>query len=283
MGHAMVVTRARNPRAWDGSDEASDAVAEGSVANSSAANSPAEDPHGLVLHDVCIGYRGGAVLSGVTGRFGPGSLTAIVGPNGAGKTSLLKAMLGLLPLRQGRVECRHPRRAIAYLAQAIEVDRGFPVTVEDFAALGLWPRIGGFGAVTRPLARRVRDAIAAVGLHGSERAWIGELSGGQFQRVRFARLLVQDAPVVLLDEPFAGIDAATVSDLLRLIAGWHAQGKTVIAVLHDLDLVRGHFPQTLALAGRALAWGATPQALAALADDRERLRPSAPCGLVALP
>ena len=255
----MVVTRPRNPQAWDGSDEACDAVAEGSVADA-----PARDPHGLALHDVCVGYRGGAVLTGVTGRFAPGSLTAIVGPNGAGKTSLLKGMLGLLPLRQGRIECRHARQAMAYLAQASEVDRGFPVTVEDFVALGLWSRIGGFGAVTRPLARCVRDAIAAVCLQGSERAWIGELSGGQFQRVRFARLLVQDAPVVLLDEPFAGIDAATVSDLLRLIAQWHAQGKTIIVVLHDLDIVRGHFPVTVALAGRLLAWGATHRSLATI-------------------
>ena len=242
----------------------------------------ARDAHGLALHDVCLGYRGGAVLTGVTGRFAPGSLTAIVGPNGAGKTSLLKGMLGLIPLRRGRVAPTHGRQAIAYLAQASEVDRGFPVSVEDFAALGLWPRIGGLGAVTRPLARQVRDAIAAVGLHGSERAWIGELSGGQFQRVRFARLLVQDAPVVLLDEPFAGIDAATVSDLLRLIAGWHAQGRTVIAVLHDLDLVREHFPLTLALAGRALAWGATPQALMALADTLDQARAPAPRGAEAV-
>lgn len=269
----MVVTGAGNQREGSRSGQAGDSVACG----------PARDSHGLVLHDVCVGYRGGAVLAGVTGRFAPGSLTAIVGPNGAGKTSLLKGMLGLLPLRQGRIECRHPRQAIAYLAQANEVDRGFPVSVEDFVALGLWSRIGGFGAVTRPLARCVHDAITAVGLQGSERAWIGELSGGQFQRVRFARLLVQDAPVVLLDEPFAGIDAATVSDLLRLIADWHAQGKTVIAVLHDLDLVRGHFPVTVALAGRLLAWGATHRSLAALADGLKRARApaSAPASTLA--
>ncbi|WP_435476651.1 metal ABC transporter ATP-binding protein [Variovorax sp. GB1P17] len=220
----------------------------------------------VILHEVTLGYRSGAVVDGISGRFPPASMTAVVGPNGAGKTTLLKGVLGLIPLRKGAVECAHPRRAMAYLAQASEVDQGFPVTVEDFVAVGLWTRIGGLGAVTPPLAQRVRDAIAAVGLHGSEEAWIGELSGGQFQRVRFARLLAQDAPIVLLDEPFSGIDAPTVADLLRLIAGWHVQGKTIIAVLHDLDLVRAHFPQTLALAGRVLAWGDTAQALRALAD-----------------
>ncbi|MFT3778446.1 MAG: ATP-binding cassette domain-containing protein [Ottowia sp.] len=225
--------------------------------------------NGLVLHGVSLGYRGRDVVTGVTGRFPPGSLVAVVGPNGAGKTTLLKGLLGLLPLRRGRIECAPPRASLAYLAQASEVDRGFPVTVEDFVAMGLWQQVGGLRAVSPQGGERVRRAIADVGLQGREGAWIGELSGGQFQRVRFARLLVQDAPIVLLDEPFAGIDAPTQADLLRLVAGWHAQGRTVIAVLHDLALVRAHFPQTLALDGRVLAWGDTAQALAALTGATE--------------
>lgn len=222
----------------------------------------------LVLRDVSLGYGGLPVVTGVSGRFLEGSLTAVVGPNGGGKTTLLKGVLGLVPACAGTIESLHPRRAMAYLAQASEVDRSFPVTVEDFVSVGLWSKIGGLRAVTPPLARRVSEALAAVGLQGHETCWMDELSGGQFQRMRFARLIVQDAPVMLLDEPFAGIDEQTTGALLRLVAAWHSRGRTVIAVLHDLDLVRAHFPQALALAERVLAWGDTTTVMAALAGAR---------------
>lgn len=230
-----------------------------------AAGSPPSD---LVLRQVSLGYGGALVITGITGRFAQGSLTAIVGPNGGGKTTLLKGLLGLIPPHSGAIESRYARRDMAYLAQAGEVDASFPVTVEDFASVGLWPKIGGLRAVAPRLAQRVSAALGAVGLQGHAACWVDELSGGQFQRMRFARLLVQDAPFVLLDEPFAGIDEETTRALLRLIAGWHAQGKTVIAVLHDLELVRAHFPQTLAVAGRMLAWGETAAALATPARTR---------------
>lgn len=222
----------------------------------------------LTLHEVSLGYGAAPVIVGVTGRFARGSLTAIVGPNGSGKTTLLKGLLGLVGEQRGLIETRYSRRDMAYLAQASEVDSSFPVTVEDFVAVGLWTRIGSLRAVTPSLAQRMTAALTAVGLQGHAACWLDELSGGQFQRMRFARLLVQDAPIVLLDEPFAGIDEETTQALLRLIAGWHTQGKTVIAVLHDLDLVRAHFPQTLAVAGRMLAWGETSSALAALVRSR---------------
>ncbi|MFT3815844.1 MAG: ATP-binding cassette domain-containing protein [Acidovorax sp.] len=208
------------------------------------------------------------MIAGITGRFAQGSLTAIVGPNGGGKSTLLKGLLGLLPSQSGSIESRHARRDMAYLAQASEVDASFPVTVEDFVSVGLWTKTGGLRAVTPSLAQRVSAALEAVGLQDYASRWMDELSGGQFQRTRFARLLVQDAAVVLLDEPFAGIDEETTRALMRLIVDWHAQGKTVIAVLHGLDLVRAHFPQTLALAGRMVAWDETTTALAALAGAR---------------
>ncbi|MFA7666658.1 MAG: ATP-binding cassette domain-containing protein [Burkholderiaceae bacterium] len=219
---------------------------------------------GLVLHDASFRYRDTIVVDGVSGCFAPGSLTAIVGPNGAGKTTLLKGLLGLIGPCRGSVVRSADGPATAYLAQSREGVDGFPVDVADFVAMGLWPRIGSLAAVTRPLAARVGQAIAAVGLQGREHHWVGELSGGQFQRVRFARLIVQDAPLILLDEPFAAIDRQTTVDLMRVVTGWHAQGRTVIAVLHDLELVRAHFPQTLVLAGRVLAWGATDRSLAVL-------------------
>ncbi len=188
-------------------------------------------------------------------------MTAIVGPNGAGKSTLLKGLLGLLRPLRGTVESRYPQSALGYLAQASEIEPQFPVRVEDFVAVGLWTRIGGLRAVSRTLARRVDEAIVAVGLQDQASHWIGELSGGQFQRMRFARLLAQDPSVILLDEPFSGVDEPTVLTLLQLIHAWHAQGRTVIAVLHDRQLVRTHFPQTLVLAERVLAWGATRSAL----------------------
>lgn len=229
----------------------------------------------IVLHGVALGYRNAVAISGLSGRFAQGSLTAIVGPNGAGKTTLLKGLLGLVRPTQGWMECRWPARAMAYLSQTNEVDRGFPITVSDFVALGLWNRVGSLRAVGRPFRQCIADAIAAVGLQGFEHTWISGLSGGQFQRVRFARVLVQDAPVVLLDEPFAGIDTPTVEDLLRLIARWHAEAKTVVTVVHDLELVRAHFPRTLALAGHGLSWGETPESLNALAAFGRAGAPSA--------
>lgn len=220
----------------------------------------------LILDAVSLGYGAQMAVQDISGQFLPGSLTAIIGPNGSGKSSLLKGLLGLMRPLRGSITSRHPRRALGYLSQAGEVDPQFPVSVQDFVAVGLWPRIGWLGRVTPPLARRVTQAIRAVGLQGMDCRHIGELSGGQFQRLRFARLLVQDPPVVVLDEPFAGIDEATTAELLRLVHAWHAQGKTVIAVLHDRAMVRAHFQQTLALAGRVLAWGDT----AAVLDGLER-------------
>lgn len=219
----------------------------------------------LALHDVSLGYGTALAVQGADGRFAQGSLTAIVGPNGGGKSTLLKGLLGLMRPLRGTIESRHPRSALGYLAQAGEVDPQFPVSVEDFVAVGLWPRIGCLRRTPPSLAGRVGQAMAAVGLQGMQSRWIGELSGGQFQRMRFARLLAQDPPVVLLDEPFAGIDEPTAAALLQLVHAWHAQGRTVIAVLHDREMVREHFPRTLALAGRVLAWGDTRSVLDGLA------------------
>jgi zinc/manganese transport system ATP-binding protein len=104
---------------------------------------------------------------------------------------------------------------------------------------------------------KAREALCAVGLEGFEKRHIGSLSAGQFQRVLFARLLLQDAKLILLDEPFTAIDARTTKDLLDIVARWHGDGRTVIAVLHDFDQVRAHFPQTLLIARTLIGWGPT--------------------------
>jgi zinc/manganese transport system ATP-binding protein len=186
-------------------------------------------------------------------------MTAIVGPNGAGKSTLLKALLGLAPHIEGRIESTVKR--IAYLPQQAEIDRSFPISVFDTVLLGRWSRFGGFGAAKHVDIHDAQHAIEAVGLSGFERRPIDTLSVGQFQRVLFARLLLQDADLVLLDEPFAAIDSKTVNDLMAVIQRWRAEQRTVVAVLHDLDQVRRDFPNTLLMARELVDAGPTARVL----------------------
>lgn len=214
------------------------------------------------LENVTVAYDRHPALHHVSGRFEPGSLTAIAGPNGAGKSTLLKALMGELTLSQGRIERGNVAiRDLGYLPQAADIERRFPITVADTVLLGAWRRIGGFGGATRRLADQAREALGAVGLEGFEARPISALSAGQFQRVLFARLLLQDARVIILDEPFTAIDARTTRDLLELVTRWHGEGRTVIAVLHDFEQVRQHFPQTLLLARQMVGWGPTETTL----------------------
>lgn len=213
------------------------------------------------LEAVSVRYGRTRALDCVSGGFAPGCLTAIVGANGAGKSTLLKVMAGVLAPTAGRVVRRVPRRAIAYLPQSAEIDRDFPITAGEFVLAGAWARSGPFGGISAVTRAAADAALATVGMQGLAGRGIGELSGGQFQRLLFARLILQDAPLILLDEPFAALDAATVADLADLIRAWHAAGRTVVAALHELDLVRQVFPETLRLAGAPLAWGPTAEVL----------------------
>lgn len=202
-------------------------------------------------------------LDDVTGQFESGSLTAVVGPNGAGKSTLLNVIAGLQRPTAGRITCpARDTNRLAYLQQQTEFDRDFPLTVAELAALGLWRTIGSYCGLPPAEADRVAAAIETVGLQDNARRRIGELSVGQMRRAFFARLLLQDATVILLDEPFAAVDTRTVETLLRLIAAWHTEGRTVIAVVHDLPLARAHFPSALLLARRTVAWGDTESVLA---------------------
>lgn len=216
----------------------------------------------IALADVTVSYDRHPAVHHVSGVFRPGSLTAIAGPNGAGKSTLLKAIMGLMPVSAGTIELGGlTRRDIGYLPQAAEIDRSFPLAVAEAVLMGAWKAIGPFGGISRPIAARAREALAAVGLEGFERRPVGSLSSGQFQRVLFARLLLQDARVILLDEPFTAIDARTTADLIEVILRWHGEGRTVVAVLHDFDMVRSHFDQTLLLAREAVDWGPTVTAM----------------------
>lgn len=215
----------------------------------------------VTLDNLTVSYRQHPALHHVNGRFATGSLTAVIGPNGSGKSTLLKSIMALLPLAGGRVAVSTPRARMAYLPQVAEIDRSFPIDVRDCVLLGCWPSLGAWGGVDRQQQARIASALHSVGLEGFEHRSIGSLSSGQLQRVMFARVLVQDAALILLDEPFNAMDAKTTASLLALIRQWHQQHRTVIAVLHDLPQVRAHFPQTLLLAREAVAWGDTAQVL----------------------
>jgi zinc/manganese transport system ATP-binding protein len=215
----------------------------------------------VVLHlkDLTLGYDRHPAVHHLDMHLETGSLTAVVGPNGAGKSTLLKAITGALPPLEGYVDVKAHR--VAWLPQLAEVDRTFPLSVLDFVAMGLWVQVGAFRAVRGANCITVAEALAAVGLTGFDRRAIGALSGGQMQRVLFARLLLQDADLILLDEPFTAIDTRTAADLLTIVRRWHVEGRTILTVLHDMEAVRANFPHTLLLAREKIAHGPTADVL----------------------
>ncbi|WP_449043275.1 zinc ABC transporter ATP-binding protein AztA [Paracoccus versutus] len=223
----------------------------------------------IAFRDLTVGYNSHAAVHHLNGVIARGSLTAIVGPNGSGKSTLIKSVAGLLRPMSGT--CRvAPGLSTAYLPQLSELDRSFPARVKDLVALGLWQKRGLLGR-HRPADRQaIAAALHAVGLEGFDARPLDSLSGGQLQRALFARVLVQDADLILLDEPFNAIDEKTIRDLIGLILHWHGEGRTVIVVVHDLDLVRAHFPQALLLARRPIAWG--PSAEVVTPQNMQRAR-----------
>ena len=216
----------------------------------------------LRFRNLTLGYDRHPAVHHLDGTVAPGALVAVVGPNGAGKSTLFKGIVGLLkPLAGGIERGDVSPQNIAYLPQAAEIDRTFPINVYDMVAMGLWRRTGLFGGVDRKARAAIEQAIAAVGLTGFENRAIATLSGGQTQRMLFARLLLQDARVIVLDEPFNAIDAKTSADLLALVRRWHDEKRTVLAALHDLDVVKASFPEALLLAREPVAWGATAEVM----------------------
>ena len=216
----------------------------------------------IKLYDLTVAYDRHPAIHHVSGEFAPGSLTAVVGPNGAGKSTMLKAIVGLLRPAEGRVELSGvARQDIAYLPQQADIDRGFPIAVLDAVLIGYWRRVGVLGGIDARLHARALTALEAVSLGGFAGRPVGTLSAGQFQRALFARVMLQDAPLILLDEPFAAIDARTTRDLLDLVRRWHSENRTIVAVLHDVEQVRENFPAAVLVARECLGWGPTPEVL----------------------
>src|SRR5262245_22129482 len=208
----------------------------------------------LQFNNLTLGYDRHPAVHHLDGRIETGALVAVVGPNGAGKSTLFKGIVGALKPLAGHIDRNGLRpRGIAYLPQIAEIDRSFPINVYDMVAMGLWRAAGLFGGIDRAAHEKIRKAIAAVGLTGFEERVISTLSGGQMQRTLFARLLLQDASLIVLDEPFNAVDAQTAADLLALNRRWHIEERPGFAALYDFDRVRAKSPEALLLSRQPVA------------------------------
>jgi zinc/manganese transport system ATP-binding protein len=209
-----------------------------------------------------VKYRDQLALQDINGHINSGSLTAILGPNGGGKSTLLKTLSGFLKPFRGSVKYQGINaRQIAYLPQQADIDRSFPLTVREVVAMGLTQERGFLGDLEGIYEKNIREALAQVGLTQHFNRSLHTLSGGQFQRALFARLSIQKSDLILLDEPFSAIDHSTIEDLMKLVLNWHQEGKTILIVTHDLELIKKYFSETLLLAKKIIAWGSTPEVL----------------------
>jgi manganese/zinc/iron transport system ATP- binding protein len=214
----------------------------------------------LDIHDVTVAYQRKPVLWDVDLVIQKPQLAAIVGPNGAGKSTLIKAALGLVPMASGSVKVfgqsvPKVRKRIGYVPQRESVDWDFPVSVLDVVLMGTYGQLGWFRRPGTKQRHWARECLAKVGLSQYERQQIGQLSGGQQQRVFLARALAQEADIYFMDEPMAGVDAATERIIFDLLADLRASGKTIIAVHHDLRTVPQYFDYVALLNVRLVASG----------------------------
>lgn len=223
--------------------------------------------HELVIEGVCVNYRRIVALENISLATSCGNRVALVGPNGAGKSTLLKAIAGLVPRRAGSILWRGTAvqkwsREFAYLPQREEVDWSFPLTVRGLVEMGRFPQVGWWRRFSEQDDEAVDSAIETLGLPDLADRQIRELSGGQQQRAFLARAIAQQAHVLLLDEPFTGLDrnaARTLGDLLGKLAH---EGRLVIASHHDLNTAADLFDQALVLNTRPIAFGPATEALA---------------------
>ncbi|HEX9609386.1 MAG TPA: zinc ABC transporter ATP-binding protein AztA [Candidatus Limnocylindria bacterium] len=215
---------------------------------------------GLQLRGLAAGYGDGLVLQGVDLDLPRGSLTAVVGPNGSGKSTLLRAILGLTPVVTGSVTvdgvpADRVRQQVAYVPQREAVDWSFPITARDVVMMGRYPSLG---VLRRPGAqdrRRVLEALRRMGIENLAERQIGALSGGQQQRVFLARALVQDASVLLLDEPMTGVDQATEEAIVALLRELREEGATIVQTTHDLEWAAEHSDRLAFVNRRLVAFG----------------------------
>lgn len=201
----------------------------------------------IVFKSLRAGYQGQAVTPVITGQLLAGSMTALMGANGSGKSTLLKTIAGLLPPISGQCELLLPRKERGWLPQRTELETRFPLTVFELVSIGCWPRCGWFGGITRALRKEIWLALEAVQMMDYADAQPATLSGGQLQRVLFARLMLQRSRLWLLDEPFNGIDSQTVTLLMSILQQQQQAGTTLLVVLHDRPLVARYFTDVLSM------------------------------------
>jgi manganese/zinc/iron transport system ATP- binding protein len=218
----------------------------------------------LETHDLSVAYHGKPVLHGVDIEVPFGTLTGVMGPNGAGKSTLLKTIMGVVQADAGWVKLLdrpldQVLGKIGYVPQRESVDWDFPVTVFDVALMGTYAGLGWFGRPGKAEKRRAMEALEQTGMAELSKRQIGELSGGQQQRTFLARALAQQAEVYLMDEPFAGVDAATERTMIELLGKMRDAGKAVIVVHHDLQTAERYFDRVLLLNLRVVAHGPTAE------------------------
>ena len=212
------------------------------------------------VHDVTVAYQRKPVLWDIDVLLPSAKLIAVVGPNGAGKSTLLKAILGLVPLASGRIEVMGrslaaARHLIGYVPQRETVDWDFPIDALDVVLMGCYGRLGWIKRPTRADRDLALSCLRQVGMHDFASRQISQLSGGQQQRVFLARALAQQAELYFMDEPFAGVDAATERAIVDVLRELRGRGKTVIAVHHDLQTVADYFDHVVLLNMRLVAAG----------------------------
>jgi manganese/zinc/iron transport system ATP- binding protein len=222
----------------------------------------------LSVRGLTVSYAEKPAVFSVDATFAAGAMTAIIGPNGAGKSTLLKACLGVVPRLSGEVELfgqplEQARHRIAYVPQRASVDWDFPATVLDVVKMGLYRSVGLFGRLRGEPEARARACLERVGMAGFADRQIGQLSGGQQQRVFLARALAQGADLYLLDEPFAGVDAATERAIVDVLKTLKSEGRTVIAVHHDLATVAEYFDRVFMINVSPVAEGPVSEAFTA--------------------
>jgi len=221
---------------------------------------PTQKPAPIEVHDLTVAYNHRPVLWDIDLLFPEGELIGVVGPNGAGKSTLIKAIMGLVPLASGHVKIygqptEKARASVAYVPQRESVDWDFPTNALDVVLMGRYGQLPLFGRPRKRDVEIAREALDKVGMADFATRQISQLSGGQQQRVFLARALAQQTRVYLMDEPFAGVDAATERAIVSLLHDLRAQGATVVVVHHDLQTVPEYFDSVLMLNLRCVAFG----------------------------
>lgn len=218
----------------------------------------------LTVKNLTVAYDDTPVFSDVAVNFNAGKITGIIGPNGAGKSTLIKAILNLIKVKQGQVDydgksIKSVQKSIAYVEQRKDLDLTFPIDVFDLVLTGTYGKLGLFKNPGKTEKQASREALKQVFLSEFSKRQIGNLSGGQLQRVFVARAIVQQAEIIILDEPFVGIDLQSETAIMSILKQWRDAGKTIIVIHHDLNKVTKYFDDLVVLNHGIVDFGPTKE------------------------